>query len=565
MRYFLLLLLGLLYVSATAQPDYPQGYFRNPLDIPILLAGNFGECRPNHFHTGIDIKTNARENMPVYAAAEGYISRISVSHQGYGNAIYITHPNGYVTVYGHLNDFYPRLQQYLRQKQYETQSWSADLNIPEGLFPVAKGEMIAYSGNTGGSTAPHLHFEIRDARTEHVLNGLLFGLPVPDKKAPYVKSIALYDGNQSIYEQQPLIIPLVKSGKIFKPKQQVITIPAAKIFLGVLANDYMEGSANSLGIYAASLKMDGILQAEMRLDQVDFKQNRYVNAFADYKLKEEKGSWYQGLYRLKGNRLDAYTFLNKAEGMLDISDGLEHSIDIIVRDAAGNESGVHMIVKQGNGKKQVQPCSELWTTEGHSLVSGTIKFALDNYQLYDDICFKLSETPSSKYYSNTVQLHETKVPLHHFTPLGLKLNKPAPFDLRGKLIFVHHIKPASLPGNNPQNAMAATYENGWAYADIRTFGNYYVAIDTVPPVITLLDKKNDFSTSASIRFSITDRLTSVTEMRAELDGKWLCFARRGNNYTYSFDDHCPPGQHTLVITAADENGNKSTFSHTFTR
>ena len=189
---------------------YPQDYFRNPLDIPISLAANFGELRPNHYHMGLDIRTQHRENLSVYAAAEGYVARVEIEPFGFGQAIYIRHPNGYTTVYGHLNRFFPALEAYVHEQQYRQQSWQVDLAIPRGLFPVKKGEFIAYSGSTGGSEGPHLHFEIRLTAGDINLNPLLFGLPVPDRTPTAILRLAWYDRNQGIYEQSPLILPARK-------------------------------------------------------------------------------------------------------------------------------------------------------------------------------------------------------------------------------------------------------------------------------------------------------------------------------------------------------------------
>ena len=187
------------YSQIISTDPYPQGYFRNPLSIPMSLSGNFGELRPNHYHMGLDLKTNKVQNLSVFAAADGYISRIKIEPGGFGRAIYINHPNGYTSLYAHLNNFFPALEQYVKQKQYSAQSWNIYLEIPPDLFPVKKGNFIAYSGTTGGSQAPHVHFEIRKTDVDVNLNPLLFGFPIPDKTSPTLPRLAIYDRSKSLY------------------------------------------------------------------------------------------------------------------------------------------------------------------------------------------------------------------------------------------------------------------------------------------------------------------------------------------------------------------------------
>src|SRR5215216_4132705 len=178
---------------------YPQNYFRNPLNIPMQLVANFGELRANHWHMGLDIRTQQKVNLPVYAAAEGYIARVKIEPGGFGRAIYINHPNGYTTLYAHLNNFFPALEQYVKTEQYKLESWEVELEIPQNLFPVSKGSFIAYSGSTGGSQGPHVHFEIRDTKTDECLNPLLFGFPIADVVPPTISRLAMYDRNRSVY------------------------------------------------------------------------------------------------------------------------------------------------------------------------------------------------------------------------------------------------------------------------------------------------------------------------------------------------------------------------------
>src|SRR5436190_13087284 len=199
--------LMILFLSALSQ-EYPQNYFRNPLNIPMQLVANFGELRANHWHMGLDIRTQQKVNLPVYAAAEGYIARIKIEPGGFGRAIYINHPNGYTTLYAHLNNFFPALEQYITEQQYNLKSWAVFLDIPPTLFPVKKGDFIAYSGSTGGSQGPHVHFEIRDTKTDKVLNPLLFGFALKDKIPPVILRLAVYDRSMSTYSQAPKLFGL---------------------------------------------------------------------------------------------------------------------------------------------------------------------------------------------------------------------------------------------------------------------------------------------------------------------------------------------------------------------
>src|ERR1700761_5804696 len=244
-----------------APADYPRNYFRDPLAIPMSLAANFGELRPDHYHMGLDIRTQHRENLPVFAAADGYVARISIEPFGFGQAIYINHPNGYTTVYGHLNRFFPALAAYINKEQYRRRSWQVYLELPPSLFPVHKGDLIAYSGNTGGSQGTHLHFEIRRTSGDLNLNPLLFGLPVPDNTAPTIQRLAWYDRSKSVYEQSPHFVAVKKTGPQLAPGPaspagvflttvpEQLVVPIPRVSFGLQAFDTQSGSTNPNGIF----------------------------------------------------------------------------------------------------------------------------------------------------------------------------------------------------------------------------------------------------------------------------------------------------------------------------
>ncbi|HPN58894.1 MAG TPA: M23 family metallopeptidase, partial [Chitinophagaceae bacterium] len=225
-------------VSAQSGPVYPKGYFRNPVGIPLDLSANFGELRSNHWHMGLDIRTQAKENLPVYAAAQGYIAKIGIRPQSFGRFIIINHPNGLSTLYGHLNNFYPELEAWVREQQYAQESWAVELDIPKEKFPVSKGTFIAYSGNTGGSQGPHVHFEIIDTKSSKRLNPLLFGFPIADNVPPTLIKLAVYDRSRSVYDQSPRFYPLknTDSGYII-PKLPVIETGLSRISFALQAYD----------------------------------------------------------------------------------------------------------------------------------------------------------------------------------------------------------------------------------------------------------------------------------------------------------------------------------------
>jgi murein DD-endopeptidase MepM/ murein hydrolase activator NlpD len=566
MKYFSYLsFLFLSIVSRAQKNNYPQNYFRNPLNIPILLAGNFGECRPGHFHSGIDIKTKGKENLPVYAAADGYISRIKLEPGGFGHAIYITHANGYTTLYAHLNNFFPALQKRVHQTQYKQENWEVDLTFQPNEYPVKQSQQIAWSGNTGGSTAPHLHFEIRDTKTEHPLNPLLFGIKIIDSIAPVISEIAIYDAHESIYEQEPQFLKIKKNGN--KPIKAIDTIicSSTSIFLGVAVNDFMNTSENTLSFYTAQWYAQNELQGNLVMDDIGYDETRYLNACADYKTKQNRGIWFNSLFLLPNNKLTKiYTHLKTKSGAIDLVENGYTHIQIKLADVNENESLIEFVIQQ-KGISEQKRCEKRWKAgTNYTLEFPNLKFNLEASSLYDDICIDVSRDPntnteSDKIVSANFKIHKAEVPVHKYFDLNLKADMPIPFSLMDKIALRY-------TDGNIKSGKAAKINNGWFTASVRNFGNYWLVIDTTAPIIKPLIKSGaSLGSRKELKFTITDNCTSVKMLKGSIDGHWLCFERHENNWVYHIDEHCPKGKSKLELIAVDENGNERKMDYYFTR
>jgi Peptidase family M23 len=563
-RYMVALAIGSFFSAALpAQPrhtkNYPQGYFRNPLDIPISLSGNFGELRPNHFHMGLDLRTNKRENLPVYAAADGYIARIKIEPYGFGRCIYINHPNGYTTVYAHLNNFFPELETYLKQIQYQQESWEQNLELPATLFPVQKGRFIAYSGNTGGSQAPHLHFEIRETQSEKVLNPMLFGFAIADNVPPDLLRLAVYDRCKSTYEQVPKIYPLKKVNGVYTVSPGILRFNTEKISFAIGATDRQTGSSNPNGIYEATLYQNEQPVIQFQLDSIGYNETRYLNAHIDYKTHAARGPYLQHLSQLPGDAGPVYKSLG-GDGVIQLDDGGVHEIKMLVKDSYGNTSVLQLRVQMDSlynpapENRPVNTVKKCFPRYVNIVETPSLEFYLDDHALYDSVNLVYYEIfpnalPQGQV-SNTHIIHNTTVPLHTYFRLRIK-NPVALTPAQRQHVLVRR------QSGTKTDVVRGEWQGEWVSAKFRDFGTFHLWLDTVPPVIStdfkenaLLDKKTRLLIYAK------DDQREIRRFRAELDGKWLrCTNDKAGAFIYVFDEKCGAGTHELKITAEDEAGN----------
>jgi len=544
--------------------NYPKDYFIYPVDARISLAANFGELRPNHYHMGLDCRTNQVINRPVKAAADGYISRVSVAPFGFGQAIYITHPNGFTTVYGHLHSFIPALEKYVKEQQYKQKSWNVSLDIPKGLFPVKKGQLIAHSGNTGGSQGPHCHFEIRDTKTDKVFNELLFGLPIPDNVPPTIVRLYMYDRNKSTYSQTPQHIPIQKVAGEYTTSSSIIPVNSDKISFGISANDKQSGSTNPNGIYEAVIYLDNVPLSAFQLDSISYDETRYVNANVDYKTRAAGGPYIQHLSRLPGYPEGVYKDIN-GNGVIQLKDENVHQIKIVVKDANGNTSNLEFKIKRNNLEEDSNS-----TFQGLEFEPGVVNvFENDDVEvylpsttLYDSVAFFHSEKQSSSAnsYSSVFSILSGLIPAQNYFTVNIKADKPVEENLQDKMLIKR-----SWSGKT--DVAKAIKHINWYSAKFNAFGNFELLSDDEPPTIAINFHENaDLSHARNIIVTPKDNNDEIKNFRGELDGKWLRFSNdKGRNFIYDFDEKCPSGKHELTISVEDEAGNQTVKTFHFTR
>lgn len=543
------------------KPIYPQGYFRWPLNLSPQIVANLGELRPNHWHMGLDIRTNQRVDQLVYAAAEGYVAYMGIRPLSFGRFIIINHPNGLSTLYAHLNDFAPELEKYATEQQYKQQSWAVELGIPAGMFPVKKGSFIAYSGTTGGSQGPHVHFEIRDTKTGKCLNPLLFGLPLQDNVPPTITRLAMYDRTGSIYNASPQLFPVKKTtaGYVLT-KPGAIKTGKSKISFAIQAFDRISGSNNEDGIYSAWLYFDDQLVNGFALDSIGYEQTGYLNAQIDYTLRYNGGPFVQHLSRLPGNISSVYHPAD-VEGVLLLKDTGQHNIRIEVRDAYQNLSVLNFTV-QFDEKLATAPATAssfkpFIPNYVNILEKPDFEMYLPDNCLYDTVypAYYRTASAAANAASAIHQVNTPAIPVEGRLTVRIKPDQAVPANWRDRMVIQRSYK-------NSKEAKKASWSNNnqWLSAEFGNFGSFQAFADLVPPNVNELGKGDTVNLSAASRivFTPTDDF-GIKSFRSELDGQWLRFTNdKGRNWIYVFDERCPYGVHQLKVQIEDVAGNITT-------
>lgn len=545
--------------------------FRPPLNIPLNLSGNFGELRSNHFHTGLDLKTQGREGLPVFAVTGGCVSRIRVGAYGYGNTLCIDHPNGFTTVYAHLQHFNDSIEAYVKKAQYDLQSWEVDLYPGGCALPIDSSEIIAASGNSGSSGGPHLHFEIRETESEFPVNPLLWDFPVADHRAPLVKGILIEPRDEGAYvfgSRSPQLFETIQTGSIVRlQKSQTIEVHGP-VGIGVHTIDLLDGNANNCGIHRIVLTMDGDTLFEQSIDRLDFAENRAMNAHANYGLLKQERKHIHRTFRLPNNRLPIYKTL-KNNGEVLLRDGEIHEMRLEVSDVHGNLSAVQFEMKgvaaPMNESKSLLPtgASRFYFDKVNRLTRDSALIYMTEGSLYED-CWAWIQPASNRLnsesaaksgllaFSRHYEIGNRYEPLHKEAFIALAV-RDLPIDLQSKVLVAHY-----GPDRKRYSARGGTYHQGWVSTKVKQFGTYVLLIDTIAPRIRL----GEFS-DRSLSFTISDDLSGIDRIEAFVDGKWLRFhydPKRNRIWHNRDDGVMPKAWKEFVLEVSDERGNTSRFT-----
>ncbi len=556
-------------VSSTgifAQVPYSDTNFRSPIQIPIVLAGTFGELRPNHFHAGIDLKTKGLEGLPIIAIADGFVSRVKISTGGYGKALYLTHDNGYTSVYAHLSAYEPGLADYVLDEQYRHKTYTIQFFPETDQYRYQKGDTIAWSGNSGSSTAPHLHFEIRDTKTQQAINPLLFGFNVKDTTPPILRNLHVYPlGTYSSIngKDDTLRLPIKKidtrnyglESDNFKVK--------GKIGFGIDTYDLLDNALNKNGVYSIELHVDSVLIYKHKMERFAFSESRYINSLMDYHAKKKYFLKPQKSFLDPHNNLSVYEFI-KDDGSIYFDTSANHKGEYVVKDVDGNSSRLRFSFSSDSSlfideSETLNNC--LAYNEDHSVLQGNLNLLIRENSLYNNIDFKYQRLDKLPDFLTDIHcIHKPETPLHKSIQMSLLMDSISD-SIKDKALV------CKIDDKGDVSCLESHWQGDTIRANLKSFGNFSVIVDTIPPTLKTESYTYDLSTAKYMSFIVKDELSGVDEYNAYVDGQWILleYDPKQHLLTHYFDGRITSGLHNLELIVKDNVKNTKQLKLKFVR
>ena len=544
------------------QTDYPSNYFNSPLDVNLILSGTFAELRNNHFHSGLDIKTQGKEGLKTYASASGYVSRIKISRYGYGKALYIKHPNGYTTVYAHLKKFSPTIEAYIKKYQYERESFELELFLKAGTLKVLNSQLIAFTGNTGGSGGPHLHFEIRDQQ-ERPINPLMFGFDIKDTTPPVIYRLFGYPLSKKSHiggNTKRVEIKLIKQNDGTYKTEPVNAY--GDIGFGIITTDRQDLAYNKNGVNNIQTLYDGKSSLEVNFNRFSFDETKHLNRYIDYEFLYKNKEKIQKLFIEKNNPLSILKAFS-SEGALKIENSTSCMYKVIVSDFKGNQSKLNVLIngvyKQIplaiNRNKKLQ---HIKANEETILKKDNVNVRILKNTFYEDIDIQFEVA------NDTLNLHTAIIPLQKSMTIEFDISQNKK-ESKTRL-FIGNV---SSYGNKLNYTPTKKHGNILT-TRTKNLGSYTLGIDNEKPVIKAINFKNKswISNHKNLKVKIFDKVSGIKNYRATINEHWILmeYDTKTQLLTYDFEDHTiTETKNNLKIIVTDNVGNSSTFESIFYR
>lgn len=566
MRYKLLILLLLTsFITFSQNTSYPQ--YPNPVKIPVYLSATFAELRNNAFHAGVDIKTQGVEGKEVFAVADGYVSRIGVSPYGYGKVLYITHNDGFTSVYAHLSKFNKKISDFVKSKQYEDESFVQNIMLDKDKFPIKKGDYLGLTGNSGSSGGPHLHYEIRYTKTQEPVNPLYFGLKIKDNIKPYIKGLALYPLENSAVNNADTAVYMKVTKKDNKYFLEEPVIEAnGNVAFGINVFDQADGSNNKNGAYSIELYADEELIFSIISDKYSYSETRYINSLIDYSHYVKENERFVRTEIDEFNKLKLY---EKRNGVVTVNEGDTLKMKYVVKDYNKNKSTLYFTLIGTAfpelAEKEILPRSyyRIYDGESANIYLDGFEAEVPEYAFYKDVAIKATQIDTiENIFSNfAYQLGNEEIPLHKKISIRLMPKNEFIGDSTLYVAYKNDKGEFVFLGNK--------MVDNFLEAKTNVLGTYLIAKDSVAPSIKAVNFKSNSSISEnwSLRVEIDDEGSGIMEYEMYINDEWVLadYDAKKKLLVYQIDNHIKKGHNNLKVIVTDMVGNKKIYTTTLQR